>query len=629
MSEFDKQTKPHCDIKSSVASSGFLLIMINRFIKLLTLAIALLIGSTASSQTTWNIVPGWNLLGNNSIGPLPVTYPGLSNPDQTNSIWTWNAATSKWSFYAPSLSDTDLTAYAQSKGYEVLSSIASKQGFWISANSAFSVTSSWNSNATLAASDITLGWSLVGGAGNSTPPQLNQSLRAGLNAAGKDVSAIWAWDTESSTWRFYAPSLETQGGTALSDYISTQGYKPFITGISSSDGVWVNTSYTAPYSVPIVPRPGIVKGVFTMDVGGWMPGTYARGLFEPTYDRILSQVGGNLVAISDPVKVIAYDAAKATVTMSKFESPGTPGTYGMLTREQYRRLVSAAHGRNLAFMLQLGIYGTSTAPQLPWSVDYSNIAFWDAWFAAYKPIVLEYADIARELDIEYLSLGMNHGFMSHLPVKYWSDLVTAIRSVGYTGKLVYQAGVGFQYSTGEFMDFNGGWIGTESERQAKRLEFVKLFDAIILNVYNIALDRTTPRSISRDEMKQSFRWLLAQVNGYPVPLMVMVGTPSVYGGAVDPEYIEPCLVCGSVAANRQRDDMQQADVYEALSEVVNETPTGTGNIMGVLSWGYWYTDDYYTWTNEWGVTADMAYDKSANVRGKLAEVVLKWWFDRW
>ena len=220
--------------------------MINRFIKLLTLAIALLIGSTASSQTTWNIVPGWNLMGNNSIGPLPVTYPGLSNPDQTNSIWTWNAATSKWSFYAPSMTSSELSAYAQSKGYDVLSSIASKQGFWISANSAFSVTSPSNNNAALAASDIPLGWSLVGAAGNSTPSQLSQSLRVGLNAEGKDVSAIWTWDTESSTWRFYAPSLEIQGGTALSDYISSKGYRPFTTEISISNGVWLYTAEIEP-----------------------------------------------------------------------------------------------------------------------------------------------------------------------------------------------------------------------------------------------------------------------------------------------------------------------------------------------------------------------------------------------
>ena len=381
----------------------------------------------------------------------------------------------------------------------------------------------------------------------------------------------------------------------------------------------------------VAPRPGFVKGVFTMDVGGWMPGTYARGLFEPTYDRILSQVGGNLVAISDPVFVTDFDAIKGLVTMSTSERPA--GAWTMLTRGQYTKLVASAHGRGIAFMLQLGLYPSMSLSSKYFSEIFgiadTNETFWDAWFAAYEPIALEYAAIARDLNIEYLSLGMNHGFMTRLPVKRWSGLVAAIRNVGYSGKLVYQARVGFQNSTGEFLDFNGGWIGTESERQAKRLEFVKLFDAIILNVYSIARDRTSPRSISRDEMKQSFRWLLSQVNGYPVPFMVMVGTPSVYGGAVDPEYIEPCLVCNSVAQDRQRDDMQQADVYEALAEVVNETPTGIGNVMGVLSWGYWFTDDYYSWTNEWGQTADMAYDKSANVRGKLAEIVLKWWFDRW
>lgn len=392
-----------------------------------------------------------------------------------------------------------------------------------------------------------------------------------------------------------------------------------------------NLASSSNSSVPVVPRPGFVKGVFTMDVGGWMPGTYARGLFEPTYDRIPSQVGGNLVAISDPVFVTDFDAIKGVVTMSTSERPA--GAWTMLTRDQYTKLAASAHGRGMAFMLQLGLYPSMSLSSKYFSEIFgiadTNETFWDAWFAAYQPIVLAYAVIGRDLNIEYLSLGMNHGFMTRLPVKYWTRLVAAIRATGYAGKLVYQAGVGFQYSAAEFLDFNGGWIGTESERQAKRLEFVKLFDAIILNVYSVARDRTTPRSISRDEMKQSFRWLLAQVNGYPVPLMVMVGTPSVYGGAVDPEYIEPCLVCSSVAPDRQRDDMQQADVYEALAEVVNETPTGIGNIMGVLSWGYWFTDDYYSWTNEWGQTADMAYDKSANVRGKLAEIVLKWWFDRW
>ena len=215
--------------------------MTNRFIKLFAVVIALLIGSTAISQTTWNIVPGWNLLGNSSIGPLEVTYQGLGNPDQTNSIWTWNATTSKWSFYAPSLSDTDLSAYAKSKSYDVLSSIAAQQGFWVNAATAFTVTSGWNNSyAALAESNFKIGWNLVGGAGNTTPLQLNKLLQASLNVAGQDITSVWTWDSTSSTWRFFAPSLEAQGSSVLSDYISTHGYIPFTTGISNSDGVWIN-----------------------------------------------------------------------------------------------------------------------------------------------------------------------------------------------------------------------------------------------------------------------------------------------------------------------------------------------------------------------------------------------------
>ena len=41
--------------------------------------------------------------------------------------------------------------------------------------------------------------------------------------------------------------------------------------------------------------------------------------------------------------------------------------------------------------------------------------------------------------------------------------------------------------------------------------------------------------------------LLAGLNNYPVPLMVMIGTPSVQDGATTSDYIEPCLQCSSVA----------------------------------------------------------------------------------
>lgn len=391
-------------------------------------------------------------------------------------------------------------------------------------------------------------------------------------------------------------------------------------GSDTSQSIGLYTEQT------VKPRPGFVKGAFTMDVGGFMPDTYTQGLFEPTYDRLVKEVGTNLIAISDPVYITAYDAVQGTVTMSKLESPGA--NYGMLNREQYTRLVNAAHARGQSFMMQLGVYPTHTL-QLPWNVDVSNTRFWNAYFDAYQTIVAEYAGIARDLHIEYLSLGMNHGFMSQLPVEYWQKLISAIRATGYQGKLVYQAFTNLDARGGEFLVFNGGCCDNDPARVAKRLAFVKQFDALVLDVNNVALGRSTPASVSRDELQASFKWLLGQVKDYPVPVFVMMATPSVYGGAVHPEYIEPCLVCNSVAPDRRRDFQQQADAYQALAEVVNETPIGAGNVMGILTWGYWFSDDYLKWQPSTGPAFEMAYDKSANVRGKPAEAVLKWWFDRW
>src|SRR5262249_50791523 len=149
-----------------------------------------------------------------------------------------------------------------------------------------------------------------------------------------------------------------------------------------------------------------------------------------------------------------------------------------------------AHDRNMEYMMLLGIFPAGSL-QLPYSVDGSNTAFWTAWFSAYQAIVVEYAAIARDLHIEYISLGLNSGLMSAQSVTYWQTLIKAIRATGYTGKLVYQSYTNFSaYGDGEHADFNGGCCGNVDERPAKRLEFVKLFDAIVLDV-NAMADTST------------------------------------------------------------------------------------------------------------------------------------------
>lgn len=210
-----------------------------------------------------------------------------------------------------------------------------------------------------------------------------------------------------------------------------------------------------------------------------------------------------------------------------------------------------------------------------------------------------------------------------MPAKY---VRAASECVIPLGRLAYQAMSNPDGPGWEAEVFNNGCC---PPRESNQLEFVKLWDMLVIDVYNIALGKTAPLPLSRDEMKAGFRFLLDKTKNYPIPIAFMLGTPSVHGGAVVPEYIEPCLVCTSVAPARQRDLMQQADVYQALFEVINSTPaSGPGSVAGVLSWGYWFADKPLEWpSNDGTFTFAMAYDKSASIRGKPAETVVRWWFD--
>lgn len=204
----------------------------------------------AAAFTPINLVSGWNLVGNGD--PEPIDVASKLSGTQITTVWKWNKAAGKWAFYAPSMSAQQLSDYALSKGYDVLASIESKEGFWVNANAAVALTDplapppAVGSNAYLSEADLSLGWNLLGSADNKNPSALNSDLFNGLNAAGKALSTVWAWDAVSTRWRFYAPSLEAQGGSVLADYINTKGYYPFTSVLASTDGFWVNVGATTP-----------------------------------------------------------------------------------------------------------------------------------------------------------------------------------------------------------------------------------------------------------------------------------------------------------------------------------------------------------------------------------------------
>lgn len=87
---------------------------------------------------------GWNLVGNNS-GADVSTAALFGVPDKPStagadviSVWAWDAASSRWSFFSPTLSTVELSTYTASNGYSVLNRIPQGSGFWINAKSSAS-----------------------------------------------------------------------------------------------------------------------------------------------------------------------------------------------------------------------------------------------------------------------------------------------------------------------------------------------------------------------------------------------------------------------------------------------------------------------------------------------------------
>lgn len=227
--------------------------IVSHLVKLALLLAAWTVNSAVFAQAgaALNLVTGWNLLGNSSAVPVDVAAT-FGDVAKITTVWTWNKAGSKWAFYAPSMTPSALAAYAQGKGYDVLTGIPPKEGFWVNASTPAALTGPVANQVTLVASDLQQGWNLLASADNKTPSQLNQALSSSLNAAAKAMVSAWAWDAPNTKWRFYAPSLEAQGGTALADYITAKGYLPFSTALSAVDGVWLNIGAGTPVGPTLV-----------------------------------------------------------------------------------------------------------------------------------------------------------------------------------------------------------------------------------------------------------------------------------------------------------------------------------------------------------------------------------------
>lgn len=188
---------------------------------------------TAVPTTTQALAAGWNLIGNGTGTPI---YPPAAFGDaaKVTTVWKWGTAKGNWAFYSPGPSDGGAN-YAASKGYDVLTSINAGEGFWINATEAFTVQLPAATALTSASfQGMGTGWNLIGVGDNPTPGQFT-------TAVGVNIASLWAWDTSTANWYFYAPGLEANG--TLPGYITGKGYLDFTSSnktLGTGSGFWVN-----------------------------------------------------------------------------------------------------------------------------------------------------------------------------------------------------------------------------------------------------------------------------------------------------------------------------------------------------------------------------------------------------
>lgn len=368
------------------------------------------------------------------------------------------------------------------------------------------------------------------------------------------------------------------------------------------------------YRTPAVinPRPGFINGIITWDAGGWLIDYYyKKGLFPPTYTNATTNAGGNLVTVSDPLFITSATEDHVTMSTKSLSS----FWWRMMNESEYSALVTDAHSKGLQFMLWIGTMDEGKTDYYKFVYTNGKVkdTFWNDWFSEYEKYAVPLAQMAEKLGIEYINLGHDMTYAidgyhfsggASDSLARWQKLITAIRAV-YHGKLTYFGGVSFPDNFYEDNAYPPGFTG--------------LFDAVGVNVQ--AVSKTFNPSL--DELKATVTTLLDRYTEWPCPVFIMIRTPSVDGGTSFETFIEPLLVVNREADKHEMNVWQQADIYEAFYEVINERPTGNGQVMGIFSWGYNYLDNYLTVPGK--SDGAMAMDKSSNIRGKPAEAVMKFW----
>ena len=199
-----------------------------------------------------SLAHGWNLAGNSIGAPMNVVAmfgdqarPVTGVTDAILSVWKWDSVNSKWAFFSPTMTPTQLATYASSKGYAVLQVVHPGEGFWVNAERPVALPPRVSGSVSLASNGIVNGWNLLSTGQTLSPSALNA-------AVAQSFLSLWAWDVGTAKWLFYAPSLEASGGlAAVKAHADSNGYLDFPTvgrNLGHGTGFWINSTTSNPGS---------------------------------------------------------------------------------------------------------------------------------------------------------------------------------------------------------------------------------------------------------------------------------------------------------------------------------------------------------------------------------------------
>jgi hypothetical protein len=190
------------------------------------------IGSVQAATKTIPLVSGWNLI-NTPIQPTSTAIADVLDGISYASAWSWDAANAKWRVYLAD--EATPGSYAESKGFDELSTISAGEGVWVNVNTASDLTITGDAPG---ATDHTLvkGWNLIGSKKDES--KTVSSVLSMLTTSGVNAQTLWSWDADNGTWDVAIPSYTS---TELATYIGAKGFNA-MAAIASTSGFWVNAS---------------------------------------------------------------------------------------------------------------------------------------------------------------------------------------------------------------------------------------------------------------------------------------------------------------------------------------------------------------------------------------------------